>query len=126
MGRIMRRHRPAGRTRGRAGRSGRRPVRSIGSGGFGAWFESGFGARFGPAKWLALTVLGAAAVALTAADAARRAPAAAGRSRVDGRTAAIWLALLGLVVVAAARGVDGRSAWLGTPERHLGVVTWVL
>ncbi len=90
-------------------------------------FDPGGWAPFGPAKWLVLSALGAAAIAATCARLARgRRVGPGGGPGLDRRTAVVWLGFLVLVVVAAARGVDGRSAWLGTPERHLGVVTWVL
>jgi O-antigen ligase len=72
---------------------------------------------FGPIKWAALILVGATgAVAVVLAH--------------DLRTPRpLVLALAGFVgalVVAAVFGQDGRYGWTGTPERHLGVVTWAL
>ncbi|MDQ1375055.1 MAG: hypothetical protein QOJ09_2393, partial [Actinomycetota bacterium] len=75
-------------------------------------------APFGPAKWLAVSVLvlaGATAVAV------RRGPVEVAR-----RPALAWAAFLVIVGLAAAFGLDRLYAWTGTPERHLGALTWVL
>jgi O-antigen ligase len=72
---------------------------------------------FGPARWLVATTLGAAAIALAARRTAQR---------VDRATAVAGVALVGWSALAAAFGVDPLLAWIGTPERHLGVLTWVL
>ncbi|MFS8481926.1 MAG: O-antigen ligase family protein [Acidimicrobiia bacterium] len=72
---------------------------------------------FGPAAWLAVSVLvPAGAAALLARRPLRWAP---GPTRVAAALVA-WLAL------AAAAGEDRLYAWVGTPERHLGVLTWAL
>lgn len=77
----------------------------------GGWYP------FGPSKWLVISVLvpaGVAAMLLSRpARTARWASLAAA-------------ALLGWLALAAALGVDGVYAWIGTPERHLGVLTWGL
>lgn len=99
---------------------------------------------FGPAKWLVVSVLvlAAGAVALWPA---RGTPAALDppsvsvhRSTVDQRAdtevrvwldipiALPWAVLIGVMVVAAAGGLDPLYAWTGTPERHLGVLGWAL
>jgi O-antigen ligase len=73
---------------------------------------------FGPIKWLAvsgLVLLGAALVLHQRA--ARWPPRALGTAVV---------LLLGWLAVAAAVGLDPRYAWVGTPERHLGLLAWVL
>ena len=74
-------------------------------------------APFGSAKWLAVTVLvlAAAAVAL-----------ARGAVVAERRTLWLWVALLGWVTLSALVGLDRWYALLGTPERHAGVVLWVL
>src|SRR3954447_3300126 len=72
---------------------------------------------FGPSKWLAITVFALGAVTLVAV----------GRSLRMARWPAIaWLLLLGWMAVTAALGEDPLYAWVGTPERHAGWVTWVL
>jgi hypothetical protein len=90
-------------------------------------FDPGGWSPFGPAKWLVLSALGAAAIAATCAPLVSGAgEGASAGPGLDRRTAGLWVVLLVLVGAAAVRGVDARSAWLGTAERHLGVVTWVL
>lgn len=72
---------------------------------------------FGPVKWLAVTVLviaGAAALLWRAPVRFVRAPTVAAGLLV------VWMA------VAAVGGEDPLYAWIGTPERHLGVLTWAL
>ena len=93
---------------------------------------------FGPARWLAVCVvaLGGAALAFwtplafwTAAPSARAVPAATGRAgtlRVTRRAGLLWVIFLGWVTVASTVGVDPRLAWLGTPQRHFGALTWLL
>jgi O-antigen ligase/Flp pilus assembly protein TadD len=72
---------------------------------------------FGPAKWLAVSVLVPLGAALVQAHRPLR--------LVGGPIVAIG-ALAGAMALAAAFGVDPLYAWTGTPERHLGVLTWVL
>jgi O-antigen ligase/Flp pilus assembly protein TadD len=74
-------------------------------------------APFGPAKWLVLTTLVLAAGAWVALDRPLR---------VAPRPTLAWLAFLAVAALAAAFGLDHVYAWTGTPERHLGVVAWVL
>ena len=72
---------------------------------------------FGPAKWLVISVLALVGIAGLLTQ---------GRVRVAGwPTAAFGLFVL-WSAVAAACGLDRWSAWIGTPERHLGVLTWFL
>ena len=78
----------------------------------GGWFP------FGPTKWLAASVAVAAAVTVTAWE--------GGRPRLPRRFVAIGAALLAWTVLAAAFGRDPLYAWTGTPERHLGVLAWLL
>ena len=72
---------------------------------------------FGPSKWLAVSsvALAGAAVALWTR-----------RLRVARRPMIAWLMLTGWLVLTAAVGLDPLYAWIGTPQRHFGVVTWVL
>ena len=72
---------------------------------------------FGPVKWLAVSVLVPAGAALVLA----RRPL-----RVAVVPTAAALALVGWLALAAALGRDPLYAWTGTPERHLGVLTWAL
>lgn len=72
---------------------------------------------FGPAKWAAVSTT----VAVLALDLVRRR-----RWRVPTVAAVLWIVLLGLAVASALGAVDGWYAWVGTPERHFGVLTWVL
>ena len=72
---------------------------------------------FGPSKWLLVSagifILGAATLG-------------AHRVTVVPRVQIVSLALVAVFALSAARGVDPTYAWLGTPERHFGVITWVL
>lgn len=71
---------------------------------------------FGPSKWLAVAVvaLGGAALGCGA------------RLRLSRRLAVVWLAFLAWVAFTAAVGVDGIYAWIGTPQRDFGALTWGL
>ncbi|MCU4183301.1 O-antigen ligase family protein [Acidiferrimicrobium sp. IK] len=72
---------------------------------------------FGPARW-------AAVLAVTLAGAALALP---GRAVAVGRRGlVVWGVWLAWVAVAAAVGMDGRLAWIGTPQRHFGALTWGL
>src|SRR4051794_37889803 len=77
----------------------------------GGWFA------FAPIKGLVLGVVAAFAALSALRHDAIRAPAAL-----------LWVlgALLAWLAVAAAVGLDPLYAWTGTPERHLGWVTWAL
>jgi O-antigen ligase len=37
----------------------------------------------------------------------------------------LWVALLGVLLVATIDAVDPLSAWIGTPDRRLGLLTWL-
>lgn len=70
---------------------------------------------FGPAKWAAVSVaLGVLLVALVL----RRTVA------VPRRAGLLGGAFLLTVVIASALGDDPLYRWIGTPERHLGALTW--
>jgi hypothetical protein len=78
----------------------------------GGWYP------FGPAKWFVVSTLIAGAATYALACGLRpRLPRWAWRQ---------FAALLVWLVVAAALGRDPLYAWTGTPERHLGVLAWVL
>ncbi|HEX2701032.1 MAG TPA: O-antigen ligase family protein [Acidimicrobiales bacterium] len=73
---------------------------------------------FGPLKWALVSVLVPAAMVLLP-----------GRGRalvVARRPARSWAVFLLAVAVASAFGVDPLYAWIGTPERHFGALTWLL
>ncbi|HJR23840.1 MAG TPA: hypothetical protein VJ804_00080, partial [Acidimicrobiales bacterium] len=72
---------------------------------------------FGPVKWALVSTLALAASALVF----RTRPVAV--PRILAGALAILLAWLSL---AAALGADPLYAWIGTPERRFGVVTWAL
>lgn len=71
-------------------------------------------APFGPARFAAVSMatLFALALSLRAGGGLARGPMLA------------WAAVMAMVVVAAALGLDPLYAWTGTPERHLGALTW--
>jgi hypothetical protein len=71
---------------------------------------------FGPAKWAVLS-----AAVLASAGLFLR-----GRVEVSRRAGILWLAFLVIVALTAAFGVDPLYAWIGTPERHFGALTWLL
>ena len=72
---------------------------------------------FGPIKWLVVLTLTLAGSALVLQDRSPRVP----------RPLALALTgFLGWLVLAAGLGDDPLYAWTGTPERHLGVLTWAL
>ena len=73
---------------------------------------------FGPAKWWVVSTAIVAAAAVAGRD--RAVVGSLARSRRRGPVLLVWLA------VAAALGRDPLYAWIGTPERHLGWITWVL
>lgn len=72
---------------------------------------------FGPAKQGAVLMAACVAVALAAKLPGRRLPRA---------VTWCWGALLAWLALAAAVGDDRLYAWVGTPERRLGWVTWAL
>lgn len=73
-------------------------------------------APFGPAKWAAVT-----AAMLTAAFVVLRSPIRAART-----PSIAWVAFLVVATLTAALGADPLYAWIGTPERHFGWLTWAL
>ncbi|MGE3621481.1 MAG: O-antigen ligase family protein [Acidimicrobiia bacterium] len=83
----------------------------------GGWYP------FGPLKWAAVSTLVPLGAALALSGRGGRA-----------RTATAWRdpvrlstgALLAWLLVATATGRDGLYAWVGTPERHFGWLTWAL
>jgi O-antigen ligase/Flp pilus assembly protein TadD len=74
-------------------------------------------APFGPSKWAVASI---GVLALAAAIARRR------RLAVVRLPTLLLLALVLWTAVTAVFGVDPLYAWIGTPERHWGVVAWAL
>jgi hypothetical protein len=72
---------------------------------------------FGPSKWLCIPTLLLAGAALVLSERPLRVPAGVGWAVV---------ALVGWLGLAAVLGRDHLYAWIGTPERHFGVLTWGL
>jgi O-antigen ligase/Flp pilus assembly protein TadD len=81
-----------------------------------ALVPAGF-APFGPLKWLIVSTLGfSVASALLFAR----------ETRGNRRWTAGWLGFLLWGVLASLFAVDPIYTWIGTPDRHLGLVAWVL
>jgi hypothetical protein len=79
---------------------------------------------YGPAKWLAVVVVALSGLALALARGSRY---QGGRwVFLTRRVLVAWTFFLVWVVVSAAAGLDPRLAWLGTPQRHFGALTWLL
>ena len=75
-------------------------------------------APFGPVKWALLTTVAFAAAAAF--------PGRGRRLSLARVTALPWAVLLAVVAVAAVTGMDPLYAWIGTPERRFGALTWLL
>lgn len=73
-------------------------------------------APFGPLRFALLSTLVLAGLAI-----ATRQPLV-----LERRTAWLWSALLGWLLLATALAVDPLHAWIGTPDRRLGWLTWLL
>jgi O-antigen ligase/Flp pilus assembly protein TadD len=72
---------------------------------------------YGPAKWLAVVAVALCGMALALAQ----------RHVALTRWALVaWIVFLVWVGISAVAGLDPRLAWLGTPQRHFGVLTWLL
>jgi O-antigen ligase len=74
-------------------------------------------AAFGPVKWAVTTVAALLVVVPVAL---------AGRLSLDKVSAAGWLLFIGWGIVAGLVAVDPFHTWIGTPDRHLGLLTYVL
>jgi O-antigen ligase len=74
-------------------------------------------APFGPAKWLVVSTLGFGATALSLWRQV---------ARCDRRAWWGWIVLLALLALSALVNGDAKVALLGHPDRHLGMLTWVL
>lgn len=75
----------------------------------GGWYP------FGPAKWASTTFVALAALTILLAGRSVAVPKAAG---------ALWLVFITLVVASTLTALDPRLAWIGTAERHLGLLAW--
>ena len=73
-------------------------------------------AAFGPLKWAVVSTLSLAAAATMWLRAFRHHPP----------TTIAWGAFLSWGAICAAFGLDPLYAWIGTPDRHLGWVAWVI
>jgi putative inorganic carbon (HCO3(-)) transporter len=72
---------------------------------------------FGPSKWLVIPTLLLAGAAMVLSERPVRVPRGIGRALVF---------LVGWLALAAVLGHDHLYAFVGTPERHFGVLTWAL
>ena len=72
--------------------------------------------HFGPIRWFLIPSLGFTAVAIQARSIV---------SQPD-RFHYLWAGLIGWGLVATAWAVDPVHAWIGTPDRRLGFLTWIL
>ncbi|MCU1360228.1 MAG: hypothetical protein JWN99_1517 [Ilumatobacteraceae bacterium] len=74
-------------------------------------------AAFGPAKWCAISTLG-----LLGGGLALR----SGPHAVHRRSFIVWMVLLAFLAAGALFGSDVPTALWGQPDRHLGLITWLL
>ncbi len=84
--------------------------------------------RSGPIRWLVLPTVGFALLAASTDRATAAGPAGderpAGALAVRARVA--WVVLLAWGLVATVVAVDPLHAWIGTPDRRFGWLTWLL
>lgn len=79
--------------------------------------------RFGPFHWALLSVLSLVAIARTLAGASS---SGAATTRIDPLLWIGWGVLLGGLTLSTALSDDRWHAVVGTPDRHLGLVTWLI
>lgn len=72
---------------------------------------------FGPSKWLVISALAFLTAALSLQS---------GSTRCHRRSWWIWVVLLALLTMSALINGDAKVALFGHPDRHFGVLTWVL
>ncbi|MCU1368051.1 MAG: hypothetical protein JWN39_3690, partial [Ilumatobacteraceae bacterium] len=72
---------------------------------------------FGPAKWLVISTTGFAGGAAAMWN---------GTPRLERHTWRLWLVLVGVLLASALVNHDVPTALLGQPDRHLGVISWLL
>jgi O-antigen ligase/Tfp pilus assembly protein PilF len=82
-----------------------------------AVFDPAGWAAFGPVKWAAVTTLTLLAAALLAFQ---------GPFPIHRGSAFAWAAFLAWGVAVSLAALDPLSSWIGTPDRRLGLVAWVL
>lgn len=74
-------------------------------------------APYGPARWMVISTVGFLGAGLAVH---------AGRVAIERRFARLWGVLVVFILLGAVFGDDVRVALLGHPDRHLGLMTWVL
>jgi len=82
-----------------------------------AAFDPGGWAVFGPVKWAFVTTLTLLALALLAFG---------GPFEVHRASGLAWAGFLAWGVAVSVAALDPLSTWIGTPDRHLGLVAWAL
>ena len=70
----------------------------------------------GPLRWTVITVTAGLVLAVLV----RRTVA------IPLAMSAVWVALIGVLLVATVRAVDPLDAWIGTPDRRLGLLAWLM
>jgi O-antigen ligase len=73
-------------------------------------------AAFGPLKWVVVSTLALAASATKWLRPFEH----------HSRSTLVWIAFLGWGAVCAATGLDPLYSWIGTPDRHLGWLAWLI
>jgi O-antigen ligase/Flp pilus assembly protein TadD len=81
-----------------------------------ALFDPAGWAVFGPVKWMVVTTVTFVAVAVAFCH----------QRRINRASTLLWLAFLGWGVVASLGAVDPLYTWIGTPDRRLGLLAWVV
>ena len=79
--------------------------------------------QHGPLRWLVLPTIG---FALTARAVGRGQVVPGPEDRLGRLAMLAWAGLLGWGALAAALGADPLHAWIGTPDRRFGWLTWLL
>ena len=74
-------------------------------------------APYGPARWMVISTVGFLGAGLAVH---------AGRVAIERRFARLWAVLVVFILLGAVFGDDVRVALVGHPDRHFGLMTWVL
>jgi O-antigen ligase len=69
----------------------------------------------GPLRWTVITVTTGVTLGFVALS-----PVAIPKALTG-----LWLALIGVLAIATVKAVDPLSAWIGTPDRRLGLLAWI-